>query len=313
MNRERAVGWGAIGIAAGVVCLGAVLSLRYCREPRYDGRTLSAWLRLGRNIRSSDFIQASNAICTIGTNAIPHLIRLVQSKDSNLTFRLKQVASKLSLFRFEYAGEPRSDAVTGFFVLGAAALPAITDLARVAVEQKNEEACHCLIALGRPAAAILKEMLKNPDPRYRHLATHCLMYLDYDIVEDVVPILLQQMQDGDWETRRSSGYNLEYYFNPQPWMSKMNPMSMPVLQPRPNMPDQRIFYDALIPRLKDSRPEVRVMAVGLLGRLRSVAKPAVLLIVERLADPDPTVRYYASNALNLIDGKVEGAPPQYSK
>jgi HEAT repeat protein len=204
----------------------------------------------------------------------------------------------------------RYDAETGFFVLGAAAVPAIPDLVRLAVEQENEEAEDSIILMGRPAAPILKQMLKNPDRRYRHVAVLCLMHMDYDIVEALVPVLLQQMQDDDRETRLFSGYMLEYYFNPQPSMSQGQRMAMRVLEPRTNMPDQRIFYDALVPRLHDTQPEVRVMAVGLLGRLRSVAKPAVPLITERLADPDPSVRYYATNALKLIDSKVEGTPPQ---
>jgi hypothetical protein len=275
MNRKCAIRWGATGIAAAALCLSVVFTLRYSGEPSYGGKTLRAWLRSGRDIRSPDFTQASNAVCAIGTNAIPHLLRLVQKKDPNLTWRLKQFASSHALMRFEDPLDLRYDAVTGFFILGTGAIPAIPELARLAVEQDNEEAGRSIIVMGRPAVPSLKQMLKNPNRRYRHLAIYCLMHSDCDTVEGVVPVLLQLMQDDDWQVRSYSGYMLEYYFNPQPWMSQGEDKGMPVLQPRTNVPDQRIFYDALVPRLQDTQQEVRVMAEGLLGRLRSVAKPVV--------------------------------------
>ncbi len=292
-----------ISLAAITVCLGAFLVLRVHREPTYDGRSLSQWLRDCDSVGSAKDRRAREAIRGLGTNAIPFLIRLLSAHDSEVTGLLRRFVANQSAARI-WLPEPqkrRNQALEGFAALGPLARPAIPELMRLVAELENQDARLAIGLIGREAAPPLTEMLRNSDWRYRCAAIFCLMQLDYASVERAVPGLLKRMSDDDWRVRRCAGYSLEHYFNPQPWMRKYYNPVPPVLLQSTNKPDQRVFLDALVSRLEDKSPDVRVMAVGLLGRLGSTAKPAFPLVLQSLADENSRVRYYASNALVLID------------
>jgi HEAT repeat protein len=172
------------------------------------------------------------------------------------------------------------------------------------LEQANEVAQEIITAIGPTALPVLTEMLNHPDWLHRAAAAFFLGELGPS-AEPAVPVLLQRLQDEDWRVRQRSGYSLEYYFNPQPWMwsGGLKACRGPVVPDQ--KPDQRAFATALLPCLNDAHPEVRVMAVGLLGRLGNLAKPAVPSLLEKLTDDDESVRYYAKAALVKIDPTLE--------
>jgi HEAT repeat protein len=173
------------------------------------------------------------------------------------------------------------------------ASPAIPELMRLAVEEENEEAALAILLVGSDAAPKLTGMLTHSDWRYRYAATGILVKLDYASVKAALPAVIERLEDEAWQVRKHAGYALEEYFNPQRWTQGRGE--------RAHEPDQRVFLNALIPCLDDDHPEVRVMALSLIGRLGPVAKPVVPSVAELLADGDPRVRRYAREALVRID------------
>ena len=168
------------------------------------------------------------------------------------------------------------------------------------IEQTNEVATAIITAIGSAAIPTLTEMLNHPEWLYRSAAAFFLGQLGPS-AEPAVPALLQRLQDDDWRVRRLAGYALEYYFNPQPWMWRDCGSKCRVTPSDAIQPDQQGFAKALMACVNDGNAEVRVMAVGLLGRLGALARPALPLLTERLADDDERVRYYAQAALIKID------------
>ena len=167
------------------------------------------------------------------------------------------------------------------------------------LKEENQLLRVVLSAIGAAAIPALTEMLSHSDWRLRAGAVSLLCNLD-PFPEAAVPVLLEAMQDGDSGVRSMAGYSLEHYFNPQPWMRRGRCCKC-AATPTAEKPDQEPFLRALMGSLGDADSGVRVMAVGLLGRLGDAAKPALSLVKERLNDNDERVRYYAQQALVQID------------
>ncbi len=157
--------------------------------------------------------------------------------------------------------------------------------------------------IGTAAVPGLMKMLSEPDWRLRAGAAGLLGEID-PFPEAAIPALLRAMEDPHCEVRQTAGYVAECHFNPgQRWM-KHGRCSC-TLNPTKPKPNQEPFLNALIPRVGDTDPGVRIMAVGLLGRLGGFARPALRLIKERLNDENKAVQYYARQAFVQID--PEGA------
>lgn len=82
MGRRRAL---LIVTACGGLAIAFALLLRHDNEPHYNGRSLSAWLRVYREWSKGqrgepDFDEANHAIWAIGTNAIPFLLKWIQQE-----------------------------------------------------------------------------------------------------------------------------------------------------------------------------------------------------------------------------------------
>src|ERR1700730_7870815 len=88
-----------IGIVVAVILLGGLaIAIYRAREPRYQGRTLSEWIRDGASALNTfrmnptanpfhpetdpDWQAASHAVKEIGPDAIPFLLKWVEAKDS---------------------------------------------------------------------------------------------------------------------------------------------------------------------------------------------------------------------------------------
>ncbi len=74
------------------------LLLRPDPEPTYQGKPLSYWCEQYSNGQLLE--QARIAIRTIGTNAIPTLLRMLKSKDSSLKLKLMQFAQMQHVIKF---------------------------------------------------------------------------------------------------------------------------------------------------------------------------------------------------------------------
>jgi hypothetical protein len=110
------------------------------REPKYDERTLSEWIKDSAPRLSPDPEQtrAIEAVRHIGTNGLPWLIKWTGHKDKPALFKPKSlpawIPSGISTYIFEnVSGQGcRQLAYDGFHILGEEARPAVPDLLRMA-------------------------------------------------------------------------------------------------------------------------------------------------------------------------------------
>jgi hypothetical protein len=145
-----------------LVAIGIVAFWPGEREPEYNGKTLSKWLKIYKS-PSADFtaptqIEAADAVKHIGTNAIQLESAFDLSRENGLDV----------------------SALYGFKILGADVAPAIPELIR-RVQDPNHPAiaiwaAECLVyAYGeKQTLAVSSTILNNPDPLIRRIATNAL-------------------------------------------------------------------------------------------------------------------------------------------
>src|ERR1051325_10748827 len=143
-------------------------------QPSHNGRNVTQWLEFNPQAKQRNPFRshkegpppaARHAIKAIGTNAIPTLLRMIQSKDSVVKCRLNALLDWQSIvhFRFPAASEQRAMGLAGFEILG--------DDAQAAA----------------PALALLS---RNSDASVRYAALESLRRIRPDN-ELIVPVLLQ--------------------------------------------------------------------------------------------------------------------------
>lgn len=127
-----------VQIALGVLFLGTLGAVVWVmmppREPVYEGKPLSSWLA-PQDIRTPSVAweaqerKRKEAVLQIGSNAVPTLLRIFQTKDSPVKVKLFKALLKI---RYTPDYEWRRRALYGFALLGPTAesgVPALIDLA----------------------------------------------------------------------------------------------------------------------------------------------------------------------------------------
>ena len=99
------------------------------REPVYQGKTLTQW---AVDMNDEDLF-FREAVRSVGTNAIPVLLRLLRVHDPPLKVRLLSLAGKQPWFKFQHTDPHRLNyaGLIGFFVLTNRAAPAVPELIRI--------------------------------------------------------------------------------------------------------------------------------------------------------------------------------------
>lgn len=174
--RQPALWW--IWVAGLLVVAGLV----WCSlPPKYEGRTAREWLAFSANGGTSARAAARTAFQTLGAEAIPDLIRAVQSGGSAPLWRRA----------YDWVGhnvlgrpDPRrgsaqlrvdaAEAIRQIGPKGAAAIPQIVDLARDTHGWVAVAAIEGLGSIGLPALPHLKNALGSPRPGVRATAVHAL-------------------------------------------------------------------------------------------------------------------------------------------
>jgi len=144
-------------------------------EPKYEGKSLTAWLKLYQqaDADSANERQSAKAVCAIGTNALSQLVKWVASGDL----------------------DEESQANNGYQILGPAAEPAVPSLAKL-LRSTNEVtslmAGQCLGHIGAPALPAL--MAGLTDPIYRVSTDAALSIVDLGTnAAPAIPIFIQQL------------------------------------------------------------------------------------------------------------------------
>ncbi len=264
--------------ACGLIAVVALcfFSLRE-KEPSYNGRTLSEWLR-DYHAKATSLVpdgeeipdeESAAAVSAIGTNAIPILVKWLKepalkrerSLDSAAwkipNERLRDIATdvlwKSSIRRKHYL------AGTGFIILGTNAINALPDLAN----QFNTSddfyvtliAAQALSSMGDKGLSVLIAAVRAPDMSKRRAAIACV---------------------GDVGAAGHLGTNTS------------------------------AAVTALIDAAKSEDRSLRWVVIVALGQLGEAAKPATPLLYAAQSDPDLGIREQATRALRIINPAGQG-------
>ena len=110
-----------------------LILLRPVREPEYEGQSLSAYLRSLTYSQVRLERSARDAIRAIGSNAVPHLIKILDARESRFKTWFNELANQYSFIRFRFTpvASRQVQAAMACQELGPTAAPAISSLARL--------------------------------------------------------------------------------------------------------------------------------------------------------------------------------------
>jgi hypothetical protein len=250
-------------------------------EPMYQGKPLSFWLEKASTLDDTNE-EATVAFRSMGTNALPILLKLMQSKPSRLEKIFDYLNKKQSLIRFPqliaYKALCASVAIRS---MGPVAKPAIPVLSNCFFETKNYgnefDAGYALSGTGSGGVTVLLAALTNQSVGIRFRAVRALGNERSDL-EIVVPALIKSLGDSRpvvrWGTANSLG---DIHALPE------------------------LTVPALIQNLSNSDLMFQGKVAWALGRFGDDAKAAVPELVKLLQNPDADLHEEITNALKRID------------
>lgn len=214
----------------------------------------------------------------MGTNALPHLLRMVARKDSSGKLWLRAWVGRGSMIRrwtsTHYLERIRGAA--GFEALGKEGAPAVPQLIQLLQnEQTSYPAALALSAVGSPAVPALVQTLTNKSAWARVGAVQALNFMHG--AEEAIPDLLKSLDDPEPAVRGGAAIALGD-------MRKKSQMVVP----------------KLIESLSDTNSSVRADASRALALFGAEAHAAVPKLIELQEDPNVEVRKEASAALKQI-------------
>ena len=270
------------------------------REPSYQGKTLSQWLK-GYDETPFGNTEINQAVCHMGNDAIPHLEKMIAAKDSKLKEKLMVFAAKV--FPGKMLITPdfiiRKRAYAGAGALGREALPMVPLLIRSVETEEGVGRDYAALALGRigPVAteSVINHLAKSTNWQIRRAAAFALsgfpeiintQPLAYSEQERSsaerlsIPVLLKLQSDTNQDVRASAiSAFLSIHEEPE------------------------IVVPALVNRLNDPLeiPRNRTKAAGALSTFGTQARQAIPSLLTCLTNSDLRLRIQATNALKKID------------
>jgi hypothetical protein len=290
----------------GLAVIAAVIAIFIAlipREPKYQGHTLSQWIKESAPHRSPDpqTTKAVEAMRQIGTNGLPWLIKWIGAKEpagwqlrATRAGRLPRwVRLRLlpSLFGINSYNLHRRLALDGFLLLGSDAAPAVPDLLQIIASSSNSSpasgALDCIGIAGLPAALnVLTNRANSIDLRLA--AAVWINRTDPKAENEMILSLMAECLRGK--------------------TSNLTRISAGILANHRAEPDLVVPF--FISWLTNSDWEVRSSAARGLCQYRQRATSAVPALVTALNDKDPIVRLTAEDALSEIDpAALEKANP----
>ncbi len=185
-----------IALKAALILTGAVTAygLLSSREPEYQGRNLRSWLARAETLwlrgaeagPGCDQNQVDQAVREIGTNALPVLVSMLESKDGAIKQHLVAWSRAFPHWPFHptAAAQNQARALLGFKILGplaGPAVPALTGLLRSGEGQTAVLAARALTRIGPAATNAVPALVRNltdPDIAVRSVATNALKHID---------------------------------------------------------------------------------------------------------------------------------------
>lgn len=216
MSKRLAIIITVIGIAAI-----AVIFFGSCepRGPVYNGKSVKEWASQLRSPDASLRDQAASAIKSMGVQAVPALIRLVQTKDPGVRRWAWSVARRLprrprAWFFTKVPWRDPNDAcfagAKGLGIIGPdarAAIPALARALRSPVPEVRLEAAAALGRIGPASVPALTEALSDKTLEVRHAAAFALGEVGPD-AQAAVPALVPMLNETNEPLRASVAYSL---------------------------------------------------------------------------------------------------------
>jgi HEAT repeat protein len=266
------------------------------REPEYNGKKLSAWLR-SVSLPAADPMakkEACEAIDHIGTNALPCVVHWLSYKTPRWKTYILAGGSKMPRpFRpvTDWVLKKMANSDYGHLsrmllgaeclrVLGSKAEPAVPKLVRLSNSPDMRVArfaIHGLAQIAELGRKPLTEIIEDPSHPHRDFAVTAFAMAPQSRGADFDHALARVVCDPDTKVARGAALALG--------QSKSRP---------------DIALPALSRAAADPRTTVRSMAVFALGMLGETARPVVPVILNACTDTESAVRYGATNALRRV-------------
>ena len=200
MNKRRRFVFGAVLTA--VLAL-AVCFVLYSREPEFEGKKLSHWLRqleAAQEIESTEWQTSARALRQMGTNTLPFLLGPLQTSDPQWKAQsvewLRDVLNKD--FSHRLVARDRQRSLIALQVLGPVARPLIPEIAAMMTNANPDIADAAYVALmriGTPECVpVLVNTLTNGNAILRPAAIVSLGSLR-GVARDAVPVLVTKLND----------------------------------------------------------------------------------------------------------------------
>jgi hypothetical protein len=196
-------------VVAVIVFGGLTAAIFRAREPCYQGRTLTEWIRDGATALNAfrtkpdadafhpetdpDWRAASHAVKQIGPDAIPHLLKWARAKDSvpkeKLIAWFRKHPSFYRSFGITTAHEQNEMAQLGFWLLGSESKPAwpvLIDWTHSTEQDRRLLAFVCLIASkpdNETLMPVLLRIIHDPDKRVQFTASQVCVWMNPQAAE----------------------------------------------------------------------------------------------------------------------------------
>jgi HEAT repeat protein len=269
---------------------GMVWMLSRPPEPVCQGKPLSAWLNeIDVTAYPGDTNQAAFvAFSSMGTNAIPALLKMIESGDPPIQGLILVLYRMQSLVYFPLVEKwhqrllERSRrgwaASSALYAMGANAKPAFSALTNLLLHTNTQFLCAVPLAgMGAAGLPPLLAALTNQNAFIRESAVTGLSWAQSDL-NLVVPALIARLSDQDSRVHRTAVSALGH------------------LHAEPGL-----AVPALMKDFPGNDPGLRLRIVWAIDRFETNASAAVPMLLEALSDKDQMVRNHAASALKHID------------
>jgi HEAT repeat protein len=319
---RRVLKWaGALGALAAI----ALLVSWHCwrgSQPVYQGRPLLAWVKELQSVNPQERERAVAAVRSLGTNALPTLVRVVARRDS--VFRRPLLASQETLPRALWwplyrlvrpheAEYERQLAIEALGLLGPQAEPALPVLAAAVDDPQpriSVAATDALAHIGKAAVPVLLKAMRNPQELNRSVAYAALARLGPEAAE-AVPALLEALTEEESSLRSWAIIALARIGPPAiPPLLKLladgqQARRGPVIEALARIGSASYEGNlALLAASPDASAEVRAGVIEALAQATPAGPRTVLALSEALADPVSQVRLRAAETLGALAGST---------
>jgi len=275
--QNRLLFWFAVvAVMSGAVLLIVLLP----REPSYEGKSLSYWLRQCDSSQRTLPETFKEALHQMGTNALPHLVARLGKKDSRmkvwaLNFCRRHNWRQPALLR--PAWKDQNAAALALSELGESASSHVSEIAKHLSDYDTSLlVAPVLVSIGQRAIPALTNALATPDAAIRINIAFALRRLGPN-AGTAIPTLIACLYDRDYRVRSSAATALGN-INQEP----------------------QIVLPALAVCLSQSDPVTQHNALEAIGQFKEAASSVLPDVLRAMQDPEKNVRFSAAKCITRI-------------